>query len=309
MASREVRVAVVGAGSLGIHHARVYHELAGEARLVAVVDVDAEARRRCAERFRVRVAAAMSEVLDDVDAVSLVTPTALHHRMGLEILRAGRHLLVEKPITTDVAGADELIAAARERGLVLQVGHIEWFNPAVREVRTRLRRPRIVQAVRAGRFDPRIADVGVVLDLMIHDIDIVQALLGCMPETVEAHTARVRSGHEDIAFARLGFPSGCLCDLVASRISPDRLRRLSVYQDGEQLSADLVSRTVRITPIGNGAGGRSDSLLTCDGEEPLKAEVRQFLAAVRGERTPDVTGQRARDAVATARRILDACAA
>jgi predicted dehydrogenase len=216
--SRKLRVGVVGAGHLGTIHARLVRTI-DDVQLVGIADPDAAARERIAAEIETDVCADHRQLIGRIDAAILAAPTDHHYWIGMELAEAGIHLLVEKPLALTVAEADALVRATRSRNLILQVGHVERFNPAFTAAAARLQRPRFIDAVRASGYTGRSTDVGVVLDLMIHDIDLVLSLVPSEVVEVEAVGTAVLGPHEDLAHARLRFANGCLANLSASRVS------------------------------------------------------------------------------------------
>ena len=291
--SRPLRTAVIGAGGFGRHHARIYGELE-EAELVCVVDANPEVRARAAEQYQVPVFADASEIPADVEAVSVAVPTALHRAVALPLLERGVSVLVEKPMVRDLAEGRELIAAAERSGAVLQVGHVERFNPAVLALARHEIKPRFIEASRVAPFSFRSADVGVVLDLMIHDIDLVLHLAGTEPLRVEAVGVPVLTGHEDIANARIVFKDGWLY-----RKGPGlTLEKVQAIAPGAQSLADLQGVVFK-------------DLLTMERLEtpagdPLTEEIRDFLRCVREKGKPHVGGREGLAAVSLALQVLEA---
>ena len=318
------RVAVVGVGHLGRHHARIWSTLEG-VQLVGVSDTDS---KRAAE-----VAAACgTEAFKDyrklpaVDAVSVAVPTAAHHEVATHFLSKGVPLLIEKPMTSTSAQAEELVALARGKGVHLQPGFVERFNPALKAASSVLKRPRFIEAIRVAPLQFRSLDIGVVMDLMIHDLDIVLWLAGAPLERVEALGVNVLTGHEDLANVRLGFANGCVADLTASRVATKTVREIRVFQEDAYLSLDYGEKRVKVCrkkgdPPRNplllagllaAAGGDPKALmaryldiqdLPIEEEEPLAAEIRSFLAVVRDGAAPVVTGEDALAALKAAERI------
>ena len=235
---RPVRTAVVGGGAFGRHHVRNYSELP-ESELVAVIDKSPEVRAAVAERYGVPVFEDVSSLPDDVEAVSVAVPTDRHHEIALPLLRRGVSTLVEKPMVRTLGEGRDLIAAAEGSGAVLQVGHVERFNPAVRALQKYSIRPRFIEASRVAPFSFRSADVGVVLDLMIHDIDIVLHLAASKPLRVEAVGVPVLTSNEDIANARVLFENGCVATLTASRVATKTERKLRVFSPDNYLVVDF----------------------------------------------------------------------
>jgi len=302
-----LRVGVVGVGALGQHHARVYAELP-EARLVGVVDRDAARAEAVAGRHGCRVFASLEALAAEVDAVSVAVPTADHHQVATALLEAGRHVLVEKPVTTTLAQADALIALAARRDLRLQVGHVERFNPALEILRRAAPRPRFVEAHRLGAFSPRSLDIDVVLDLMIHDLDIVLDLDGSEPVQVDAVGVPVLTPRVDIANARLRFASGLIANLTASRVSADRVRKFRVFAPRTYVSVDLAAREARVFRLTGGDAADPEIEMEtspASSEEPLRRQLAAFVDAVTAGRRPVVSGEDGRRALALATTILE----
>jgi predicted dehydrogenase len=302
-----LRAAVVGVGYLGKFHAEKLAAQAG-VRLVAVADPDAERRERVAGACNTRGVADYRELLGEVDAVSIAVPTPLHHRVAKDFLMRGAHVLVEKPVTTTVAEARELVALAEAHGLVLQVGHLERFNPAVTELRERVSRPRFIEAYRVAPFKERGLEVDVILDLMIHDIDIAQTLVGEPIERIAANGTAVFSDKPDIANARLQFAGGCVANLTASRVSLKTERSLRLFQTDAYLSADLHAKRLKIYRMRPPAA--PDARPDVDVEEvvgaesdALREEIAAFVASIEHKRPPAVSGHEAMRALATAIQI------
>jgi len=324
---KKLRTAVIGAGRLGTFHAQKLSAQA-DAELVAVVDPIPERRRRLAETCRTEALADYHRLLGRIDAAVVATPTSEHYPIARELLLAGVHLLVEKPLCRTLAEAEELVELARRRGLVLQVGHVERFNPAFVAAAGRIGRPKYVEAVRAGPFTFRSTDVGVVLDLMIHDIDLLLALLGSSVRKVDALGLSVLGGHEDVANARLRFSCGCVATLSACRVSYVPARRMHLWSldgfgalDFAERTAELVHPSAELRQrrfdVHSLTPEQTDYFRTHLAEEHLPRErlqfepvdalalqMREFLDSVRGNSTPRVDGQAACRALAVAERIL-----
>ncbi len=304
---RRLRVGVAGVGALGQHHARVYAALP-EAQLTVVHDADDERARAVADKHGARVARDFDELLGECEALSVATPTVSHHELALRALRAGRHLLVEKPVTTTLAQADELIREAGTRGLVLQVGHIERFNPAAEALYRHGRQARFIEVHRLGSFSARSLDIDVVLDLMIHDLDVVLALDGSEPVQVEAVGVPVLTPKVDIANARLRFASGLIANLTASRVSMDKVRKFRVFAPATYVSVDFAAREAQVYRLegGSGAGPTIAVERTASpGEEPLQRQLAAFVESVLTGQPPLVSGQDGRRALALALTILE----
>jgi len=310
---QDMRTAVVGVGYLGRFHAQKYAQVPGS-RLVAVVDADEEARNRVAAETGAKPLASHYELLGEVDAVSVVTPTASHGAIALDFLRAGAHVLVEKPITETVEQARALIEAAQAAGRVLQVGHLERFNPAVLAAEPYLSRPRFIECHRLAPYRARGTDVNVVLDLMIHDIDIVQSIVGSPIAALEAVGAPVFSDEIDIANARIRFENGCVANATASRVSLKTERKLRLFEDDAYLSIDLQQRILTVIRKREGAPAEGQLPVAIEEQsfeqgDALRAEIESFLDCARGGLAPLVSGEDGLRALETAIRITREVAA
>lgn len=302
-----LRTAVVGVGYLGGYHAEKF-ALLPESNLVAVVDLDPERARSVADRLGVRAVTNFRDIIHDVDAVSIAVPTQAHFQVAREFLRNGKSILLEKPMTTTLEEADELIRLAGEHGAVLQIGHLERFNPVVTALEGTLNNVRFIESIRIAPFKPRCTDVNVVLDLMIHDIDIIQHLVKSPIEHIDSIGAPVFTGEEDIANARIKFENGCVANVTASRISMKSERRMRLFQPDAYISMDFQNKSVSVfrKGVGEMAPGipnvsiEQKKLADCD---VLQAEIASFLAAVAGTCAPVVTGADGRRALETALRI------
>ncbi|HLA79628.1 MAG TPA: Gfo/Idh/MocA family oxidoreductase [Vicinamibacteria bacterium] len=299
------RVAVVGVGALGQHHARVYASLPG-ASLAGVFDIDARRGGEVAARHGCRVLGHLRDVVASADAVSVAVPTVDHHRVARALLEAGKDVLVEKPMTKTVEEADDLIRLAEARGAVLQVGHIERFNPAVDVLRAEVRAPRFIEVHRLAPPTPRSLDIDVVLDLMIHDLDILLSLDGSEAVQIDAVGVPVLSDKIDIANARLRFASGLIANLTASRVSAEKVRKFRVFAPRTYISADFSAREAQVYRLLE-VEGRPDIAVGKGGapeEEPLQRQLAGFLEAVRTRGRPVVSGADGRRALALAHAIL-----
>jgi predicted dehydrogenase len=304
--SAPVRVGVVGVGALGQHHARVYADLP-EATLVGVVDTDRARAQAIAERHGCRVFDSAGALAAEVEAVSVAVPTVDHHAVADELLKAGRGVLLEKPMTVTLDQADALIALAAARGVPLQVGHVERFNPALDVVREVTRAPRFIEVHRLGSFSPRSLDIDVVLDLMIHDLDIVLALDGSEAVQVDAVGVPVLTPKVDIANARLRFASGLIANITASRVSAERIRKFRVFAERLYVSADFAAREAQVYRLVPGASGRPEIAMdrkSAPEEEPLRRQLAAFVQTVRTGSRPVVDGEAGRRALALAHQVL-----
>lgn len=296
-------MAVVGAGAFGRNHLRVLKQ-SERAELAAVLDTDQGRARAAAAEFGCRAVERLDDVASLADAAVVAVPTRAHAEVGAALLGAGLHVLVEKPIAADLGSARLLVEAARAAGRVLQVGHLERFNPAVAAVAKIVRIPLFFEVHRLSVFTPRSLDVDVVLDLMIHDIDIVLAMTGAPPEEIRAAGISVLSPKVDIANVRLAFPGGCIANLTASRVSTERVRKLRLFQPSEYISLDYSRQdAVRLTVSGNRQIGFSPLKVVKD--EPLKLEIEAFLDSVAAGAPVRVTGEEATRALEVALEILD----
>lgn len=309
---KKVNVAVVGIGNLGQHHARIYYSMKDTVNLVAIVDIDIDKLNKYRNLYPdVKFYTNFNEVLDKVDAISLVVPTRLHYEIGKRILQAGKHLLIEKPITTYLHEAEELIELAERKNLVLQVGHVERFNPVIQTTKQYITEPKFIESIRLGKFDPRVADVGVVLDLMIHDIDIILTCVKSNLKSVEAYGAKVLSDKEDIVKARLRFDNGCVCDLTASRVSVSRYRKMHIFQPDSYISIDFIYQQSKIIRKKNNSNSNKfeESIEVIrpkiEKGEPLKIELQSFINTVIENKKPVVTGEHAKNALSVALQIVN----
>lgn len=302
-----LRTAVIGVGYLGRFHAQKYAQLA-DSKLVAVVDANPDACAKVAAELGTRAVHDYRELFGAVDAVSLAVPTPLHHPIGCELLAQGIDVLIEKPIATTVAEARELVDLARAHNRVLQVGHLERFNPAVLAAAELLHTPRFVESHRLAPFKQRGTDVSVVLDLMIHDIDLIQELVGTPIESIDAVGATVFSGEIDIVNARLRFQGGCVANTTASRISLKQERKIRIFQDDAYLSVDMQQKVLTVIRKKDAAPVESPAQVSIEEDnfdqgDALLAEIEAFLKAVRERSTPLVTGEDGLRALETAMKI------
>lgn len=307
---KKIKVAVIGIGNLGQHHARIYYSMKDAVKLAAIVDIDTEKLKKYKNIYPdVKFCTDFNEILNDIDAASLVVPTKLHYELGLKILQAGKHLLIEKPITTHVEQAEELVKLAEEKNLILQVGHVERFNPVIQTIKQYITEPKFIESIRLGKFDPRVADVGVVLDLMIHDIDIVLSFVNSELNSIEAYGAKVFSDKEDIVKARLRFKNGCVCDLTASRVSLSRYRKMHVFQRDSYISIDFIRQQSKIIKKVANSDKIEESIEVIrpkiKKEEPLKLELQSFVNSILENKKPVVTGEHAKNALSVAIQIVN----
>jgi predicted dehydrogenase len=322
----KIKVAVIGTGSLGKEHARIYSELGrgGGIEFVGVFDASREAAARIGEKLGVRCFESTAEATAQCDAASVVTPTSTHYEISRALLESGKHVLVEKPMTDNTAQAAELVQLAQQRGCVLQVGHVERFNPIFKYLQDVATEPRFIETHRLSPFPARSTDIGVVLDLMIHDLDIVLAFVKSKVVSVDAVGIPVLSKSEDIANARLRFANGCVANLTVSRISPERMRKIRVFSGGPQTSyisldyraqegfiyrlardneaeSSLLRKLLHAkdsTIVSQFAGKRIvREPVPIAKDEPLKLELQHFIDCVREKQTPMVSGESAKQAL------------
>jgi predicted dehydrogenase len=304
-------VAVIGVGHLGKHHARILASLPG-VTLVAVCDTNRARAEEIAAANSTRAVFDARELLGRVDAVTIAVPTELHGDVALPFLKAGVPVLVEKPIARTVEGADQLIEAAADAGVVVAVGHTERFNPALAAARPLITDPRFIEIHRLGAFPERSLDIDVVFDLMIHDLDVVLSVVNSDVASLEAVGVPVITPRVDIANVRLRFANGCIANLTASRISRDRVRKIRFFQPSSYVSIDYAARkaerwSLEVDPGSTPSIQGGD--IAVDVEEPLKLELADFVDAIARKRQPRVTGDAGRRALALAQEIADKMAA
>jgi predicted dehydrogenase len=324
--SQTVKVAVLGTGSLGKEHVRIYAELArtGQVELTGVYDVSAETAQKVAAKHGARVFGSIGEAAAASDALNVVTPTSTHFDLAKTLLQQGKHLLVEKPMTDNGEQAAKLVQLAAQRNCVLQVGHVERFNPVFTYLQKVATDPRFIEVHRLSPYPARSTDIGVVLDLMIHDLDVVLAFVRSPVKSVDAVGIPVLSKSEDIANARLRFANGCVANLTASRVSPQRMRKIRVFsggaspshvsldfraqegyiyrlaRDGEQESSLLKKLlAAKDSTIVSAFGGKRivREPVPIEKGEPLRFELQSFVDCVRARQTPVVSGESAKQAL------------
>ncbi|MGH9475993.1 MAG: Gfo/Idh/MocA family oxidoreductase [Terriglobales bacterium] len=304
-----VPVAVVGCGSFGRHHARIYCQLTG-AQLAGVYDTSSARAAAVAAEFGVPVLVSLAQVAGVAQAASVAVPTSAHAAVAIELMEAGLDVLVEKPIAPALADADRMIAAAHALGRILMVGHLERFNPAVLQVRPHLTLPLFFEVHRMSMFTPRSLDVDVLLDLMIHDLDLVLSFVAAPVSDLQAVGLAVLSLHTDIANVRLSFSNGCVANLTASRVSTERVRKLRFFQPREYLSLDLARKDAELFRLTSAPGSPIPQLahehLQGGNAEPLASEIEAFLKCVTSRQAPACDGTAARAALEVALRAADA---
>ncbi len=289
-----VRIGVVGVGYVGSLHAKVYASLPNT-QLVAVCDINPQRAAESASQYGGKAHTNVRELIGRVDAVSIAVPTSLHASIATIFLTAGIHVLIEKPITTTLEDADAILKLAAQQQLIVQVGHIERFNAAILEAQRYVTHPRFIEAHRLSAYPNRSTDVSVILDVMIHDLDMVLALVGSQPTRIDAIGVPVLSTSEDIANARLVFPSGCVANLTASRVSDEAMRRIRVFQEDGYLSIDYKQQTVDCAQKMDGRIVRKE--FPVKRRPPLDEELAAFVEAVRTGTRPAVSGEEAREAL------------
>ncbi|OED44470.1 UDP-N-acetyl-D-glucosamine dehydrogenase [Endozoicomonas sp. (ex Bugula neritina AB1)] len=304
-----LRTAVIGTGYLGRFHAQKYAQLAGN-QLIGVADINEDSGRTVAAECNTRYFKDYRQLIGLVDAVSVVVPTSLHSQVAGDFLKAGVHVLVEKPITSNLSQAETLVELARARGLVLQVGFLERFNAALGEIRSLIKKPKFIESHRLAGFKPRSMDINVVMDLMIHDLDIILNLVNSPLEHIAANGAKVISDSVDIAQARLTFEDGCVANITASRISQKSKRKMRVFQDCSCISVDFETLTMNHFHKGGGEQYPSIPNIECtekqyEDSDALRREIEDFLSCVRLSEEPKVTGEDGRRVLEVACRISE----
>ena len=305
--NNKTRIAVIGVGHLGQHHARILAAMP-EVDLVAVVDTKPGRAAEIAVKHRTAPLTDASTLVGRIDAVTIATPTVSHVEIALPLVEAGIAVLVEKPLAASLAEADRLVEAAAARGTVLATGHTERFNPAVAAALPLVSSPRFIEVHRLGTFPERSLDIDVIFDLMIHDLDVLLAVVGPDVASVEAVGVNVLTPRVDIANARLRFASGCIANVTASRISRDRVRKARFFQHDSYVSIDYAAKEVEVYRLVAQDGGRpviQGGRVDVASDEPLRRELADFVEAVRMRRQPAVTGRDGRAALALATRVAE----
>jgi predicted dehydrogenase len=283
---KKLRVGVVGVGHIGSNHARLYAEIPA-ADFTAIYDVDSSRAAAIAKKYGAAATKSLEEFSGMVDAASVATPTSSHHQIALPLLQRGKHLLIEKPITENPQHATELAELAARSQLVLQVGHVERFNPVLSALEARLTHPRFIEAHRLSSYPNRSTDIGVVLDLMIHDLEIILHLVRSPVQSIDAVGVPVLSRGEDIANARIRFENGCVANVTSSRISPERMRKIRVFQEDAYLSLDYEKQSGEI--YRREAGKITRDKVQIEREEPLKQQLVSFIECASTGRQPKVS--------------------
>lgn len=299
----KVRVGIIGVGYLGVQHARILSYLE-EAELIGVADIDFKKAMQIGNRHGVQYYENYENMLDEIDAGIVAAPTTEHFSIAMKLLDAGKSVLVEKPITETVKQADQLVAAAKKSRSILQVGHLERFNPAVEAIENLISDPKFIEVQRLGSFSSRSLDIDVVLDLMIHDLEIILSLIKDEVKVIRSSGIHVLSDKIDIANARLEFRSGCVATLTASRVHQGKVRKLRIFEPTAYYSIDYIDQEVKIFPL----NGRQTDIKTLriKKEEPLKKELKNFFRCIRDGKIRKVSGTEGLEALKLAYNILEA---
>jgi predicted dehydrogenase len=299
---QKVKVAVIGVGHLGSIHARIYSELEN-AELVAVCDIDKNKAGFTAEKYNTEAVFDYKKLLKKVDAASIVVPTNLHYAIAKDFIKNNTHLLIEKPITENLSQAEKLLKSAKKQKVLLQVGHIERFNAAIKAIEKIITKPKFIECHRLGPFKSRATDVGVVLDLMIHDIDIILHLVNSKIDTIDAVGVNVLSDHEDIANARIKFKNKAICNITSSRVSEEDVRKIRIFQKDAYVSLDYVAQEAQIYTKERNKITKEN--INIKRQEPLKAEIDSFLDCIIHNKQPIVSGEDATLALETSLQVLN----
>jgi len=297
---QKIRVAVIGTGHLGSIHARIYRETAN-CSLVGICDIDKARLKELSRDLQVLGFSDYRELIGKVDAVSIVTPTKLHYEIAADLLRQRIHTLVEKPFTPNLEEADSLIKIAQENNLILQVGHIERYNSAFSATQKLIQDPKFIECHRLSPFPNRSLDVGVVLDIMIHDIDIILGLVNSQIKKIESVGVNVLTSFEDIANSRITFDNGCVANLTASRVSDEIMRKIRIFQENTYISLDYKEAKANIYRKNGSAISKEN--LPIEKEQPLQKELADFIRCVIEHKEPLVSGKVAREALQVALEI------
>lgn len=297
-----VRIGVIGVGYLGQHHARIYAGLE-DAELVAVSDINHSQCDDIAKTFQCRSVPGYKDILDECDALSIVTPTTTHYQIAMDCLRACKDIFIEKPITDNMDDARTLVEEAEKKSRILQVGHLERYNPGIVAAAGMLKEPRFIEAERLSPFMGRATDVDVTLDLMIHDIDIVMSIVGSKPKDIRATGASIVTDKIDVAKVWLEFENGCKALLTASRLAPEKQRKMRIFQNDSYISIDYQTQEVR--RYFRGPSGISFDVVKPESKEPLKEELSDFVHCVKYRIKPGVSGTEAAAALEVVLRITE----
>ena len=299
---KKIRAGVIGVGYLGKYHAQKYADF-DDVELVAVADTSEANAKEMAAKFGAAPYLSHKQLLEKVDLVSIAVPTESHHQVARDCLNAGVHILVEKPVTETVEQAEELISLAKRNKRVFQVGHLERFNPALTALKGVLDFPLFIESHRMAPFKPRGLDVNVVLDLMIHDIDVILSMVKSPPEEIRATGAAILTEEVDIANARLEFANGCVANVTASRVSRESLRKIRVFQSAEYFSIDFLERRISIVRKTANESQFEVENVSFPQEDALRNEIRSFVDAVKDNVPPPVSGEDGKRALEVALKI------
>ncbi|MDA3970610.1 MAG: Gfo/Idh/MocA family oxidoreductase [Desulfobulbaceae bacterium] len=306
---KKIKTGVIGVGYLGNFHAQKYRDM-DDTELVGVFDTSAARAQEIADLCHTTPFTDYHELIKQVEAVSIVTPTTFHHQVGMDCLRAGLDVMMEKPITVTLQEADELVALAEQKGCILQVGHLERFNPGILAMEHYLKSPIYIQSDRLNRYNPRGNDVDVVLDLMIHDIDIIRSIAKSPLKTINTLGASVVTSSTDVATAQLIFENGCSATVTASRIAKQDLRQITIHQEGGSISVDYTKKDITFTERQPDLDARgypieeSMHLPFPHQGDAILAELRHFIGCVRDRSKPKVSGEEGRQALAIALEVV-----
>jgi predicted dehydrogenase len=318
----KAKIGIVGVGKLGNFHCNSVSQLPN-AELVGVYDVDENQRKEIAEKYNCTSFATYSDLLDNIDILGVVVPTINHLEVAKQAIQAGKHVFVEKPIASTIAEAEDLVSLAKKAGVKMQVGHIEQFNPAIRALEPGYLNPMFIESHRLSPFDPRGTDVAVVLDLMIHDIDIILSLVKSTPTRIDANGVAVVSDQVDIANARIQFENGCVANVTASRISQKKMRKMRLFQKDSYVSIDFLQRLSEVFKIDNDKDSDKSTVILgqiekgkhkknivyekpeIPADDAMQAEWKSFLKAIKENSTPVVSGQDGLEALNVATKITE----
>ncbi|MBR4329965.1 MAG: Gfo/Idh/MocA family oxidoreductase [Candidatus Riflebacteria bacterium] len=304
--NKPVDIGVIGVGHLGQHHARILNEIEG-ANLVGISDVNEEVGKAAADKYGVKYFRDFKDLAKQVEAVTVVVPTFLHHDVAKYFLENNIHTFIEKPITKTLQDANDLVAIAGEKQLTLQVGHVERFNAAIVKLQSLIENPRFIECQRMCKFSNRIQDVGVVLDMMIHDIDIVLSLVKSPIKNIDAVGIPVLTANEDIANAHIVFENGCIANLTASRISEEMVRKLRIFEMDKYCSLDYAEQTITMAHKSNEEHKIVCEDLDVQKAEPLRKELEHFINCIQEKKKPLVTIEDGKNALEVALEILTKC--
>lgn len=300
---KKIRIAVIGIGHLGARHLKTLSELPDKAEIIGVCDVQRDRTERLARQYNVPFIADYKDLVGKVDAVDICVPTQAHHEVAKFFLNQNIHTFIEKPFTTTLEQADELIGLAQKNNLKIQVGHVERFNAGFQSVKRFTKNPLFIECHRMSAYPNRSLDIGVVMDLMIHDIDIILGLVDAPIEDIQATGINVLSKYEDIASVRITFENGCVANLTASRVSEKAMRKIRLFQKNSYISLDYVEQDAYIYKKYLGLILKHN--LPIEKEQPLKRELEHFLDCVRNNETPIISGTEGRAAMKVAMDIVE----